>query len=373
MATDHRVLVFDVETTGTDKRLDQVIELCVQFGVDHDAEHQIWRIRPDVPIHPGAQAVHGISMDDLAGSPRFGEVADAIRAIFVGAEVLVGYNLAFDIDMLQAEFQRIGQPPLDLADKQIVDPFRLWQQCEPRSLQDAHRRFVGQEFAAAHSAAADVAATGRVLVGMLGHFGLEGDWTAIARVCEPERQSWIGPSRHLRWDPDGHAVLSFGKHAGTPLARLARGPDAGYLQWVIDKDFPIHVREVCKRATELAEADFVAWLGSAYGRPAPAPAGDHVAVDVVAVDVVAVDVVAVDVVGAADGAVAEGALAEGSAPVVEGGESVVAVVADEPAPATAIPGGEIRTAGRRKANASQGMLDLFAGLDLDAGRTRSAG
>lgn len=267
--TARRLVIFDVETTGTDKRRDQVIELCVQFGVEADAEHVTWRIRPDVEIHPGAQAVHGISMADLEGCPRFPEVAQAIRAVFTDAEVLVGYNLAFDIDMLQAEFERAGLPGLELKEKQIVDPFRLWQQCEPRSLQDAHRRFVGAEFAAAHSATADVAATGRVLRGMIASFGLVEDWSHIAQVCEPERPSWIGPSRHIRWGEDGQPVLAFGKYAGTPLHRLAHGPDANYLQWVMDKDFPPHVREVCRRSLELDADGLRAWLVEVFGEPRP--------------------------------------------------------------------------------------------------------
>ena len=98
---DRRVIVFDVETTGTDKRRDQVIELCVQFGLEGGSS-QTWRIKPAVPISPGAQAVHGISMEDLEVCPLFGMVAGAIREVFDRAEVLVGYNLAFDIEMLQA-------------------------------------------------------------------------------------------------------------------------------------------------------------------------------------------------------------------------------------------------------------------------------
>ena len=262
---DRRVIVFDVETTGTDKRQDQVIELCVQFGLEGGSS-QTWRIKPSVPIHPGAQAVHGITMEDLAFCPPFAQVAAAIREVFDRAEVLVGYNLAFDIEMLQAEFARLGLPALDLTGKQIVDPFRLWQRCEPRTLQDAHRRFVGEEFSEAHSATADVAATGRVLRGMLDRFALpSGDWGEIARVCEPERDSWVGPSRHLRWDDSGCLVIGFGKHAGVPLARLAAGPDRGYLQWIAGKDFPVHVREICARALELDGEALEAWVGETYG------------------------------------------------------------------------------------------------------------
>lgn len=262
--TAKRILVFDVETTGTDKRSDQIIELCVQFGLGEDADSRIWRIKPEVAIAPGAQAVHGISAADLADCPRFAELADEIRELFDGADVFVGYNLSFDLDMLQAEYRRLRQPPLDMGDKTIVDPFRLWQQCEPRTLMDAHRRFAGGDFAAAHSASADVAATGRVLEGMLRAFGLSSDWDEVARVCEPERKNWIGPSRHVQWNAEGAAVLGFGKHAGVPLHQLASGPNAGYLRWICDKDFPPHVREVCEKALTADPDDFFRWLRATH-------------------------------------------------------------------------------------------------------------
>ncbi len=177
--------VFDCETTGIDFTKDQVIELCVQHGLADDAPRTVWRIKPAIEIHPAAQAVHGISMEALATCPSFADVADEIARVFAKVDVFVGYNLAFDFEMLQAEYARIGHPPLDLTDKKIVDAFRLWQQFEPRSLQHAHRRFVGDSFAEAHSASADVAATGRVLAGMLREFNLAGeDWDKIARVCD---------------------------------------------------------------------------------------------------------------------------------------------------------------------------------------------
>src|SRR5262249_40380611 len=157
-----RIVVFDCETTGTDRLNDQVIELCIQRGLGDGAPSQTWRIRPAVPIHPGAQAVHGIALADLEGCPAFAAVADEIAAVFDETDVIVGYNIAFDIDMLQAEYTRIGKAMLDLTGKKVVDAFRLWQQCEPRSLQHAHLRFVGAGFEAAPTAPADVAATGRV-------------------------------------------------------------------------------------------------------------------------------------------------------------------------------------------------------------------
>jgi DNA polymerase-3 subunit epsilon len=293
---DEGVLVFDVETTGTDPRVDQIIELCVQYGLDHDGGSatvrsldgsrgaHTWRFRPAVTIHPGAQAVHGISAEDLEDCPPFAACADEITAIFAGARVVVGYNIAFDIQMLQAEYERIGRAAVDFTGKTIVDAFRLWQQFEPRSLQHAHLRFVGDSFASAHSASADVAATGRVLRGMLRRFGLlASDWDEVAKACDPQgrlksfaRSSWVGPSRHLRWDDQGQIVLNFGRHAGIPVLAMARS-DPGYLRSVIDRDFPPHVAEICRRALELAarrdgERELVSWARQRYGQAAPTEA-----------------------------------------------------------------------------------------------------
>jgi DNA polymerase-3 subunit epsilon len=271
-----RIIVFDCETTGIDFARDQVIELCVQHGLGDAATSRTWRLKPAVPIHPAAQAIHGISIEDLADCGSFADHVDEIIGLFADAEVIIGYNLAFDIDMLQAELVRVGRPLLDLTGKKVVDAFRLWQHVEPRSLQHAHRRFVGDAFDAAHSASADVAATGRVLVGMLRSFKLDGqDWSQIASVCDPldrlrsaERASWVGPSRHLRWDKDV-IVVGFGKYTGAVLHELAAGPDRSFLRWVIERDFPPHVTEICRAALDLPRDELLTWARERYGQPAP--------------------------------------------------------------------------------------------------------
>ena len=127
-ASANQIVVFDVETTGTDRTCDQVIELCAQFGLGDDAPSRTWRFKPSVAISPGAQAVHGITAEALADCPSFADCIDELTTVFANANVFVGYNLAFDIDMLAAEFTRLGRTPVDFSEKTIVDPFRLWQQ-----------------------------------------------------------------------------------------------------------------------------------------------------------------------------------------------------------------------------------------------------
>lgn len=263
-----KVIVLDVETTGKERQADQVIELCLQLGVDAGAASRTWRIRPSVPIHPEATSVHGIKMEDLVDCPSFADAAVEFRPLLEAADVLVGYNVAFDIDMLQAEFARAGLPPLDLVGKRVVDVLRLWHHVEPRTLVAAHAKFCGEDLTDAHQAAADVAATARVLLAMLEKFELSGkEWSEIAAISDPfkGRSSWIGPSSHVQWDERGVVVFGFGKHKGCRVDQA----DVGFLRWIQGKDFPPHVKEICDAATRCTSEGFTAWITTRYPRQLP--------------------------------------------------------------------------------------------------------
>jgi len=279
---DTSVLVIDVESTGVNKAVDQVIELAVQYGfgtVDEatgraiPAPTTVWRFKPTVPIHPGAQRVHGISEVMLADASPFSAHASRIAELLDEAVVLIGYNIAFDLEMLNAEFQRAGADAIDVMRKHVVDPYRLWQRHEPRNLAEAHRRFVGGDFDNAHSAVADIAATGRVALGMIDAFALHGkDWGEIADLCDPDRKMWLGGSNHFKWVwADGPVapptvILAFGKHKDTPVPELA-ATNAGYLRWMQKQDFPPHVKLICQRACSMRPQAFLAWAAASYPPP----------------------------------------------------------------------------------------------------------
>lgn len=258
------VVIFDIETTGLSSDRDQIIELSFQRGLSEGDPQQSWRIKPEVPISPQAQAVHGISLGDLLDCPKFSDLAPEIYKALDSCDTLMGYNIEFDLNFVQAELRRAKHQELELSKKTLLDPMRLWQSCEPRRLEDAYQRFIGKKLEKAHSSAADVRATGLVFTGMLKSFQLDQkDWDAIVKLATPMKRSWIGPSHHIQWR-EGVAILGFGKHYGKPIAALAQESKGEYLKWMLERDFPEHVRSIAAEALKRPSSDFEQWLASTY-------------------------------------------------------------------------------------------------------------
>lgn len=262
---DLQIVVLDVESTGKEKATDQIIELCLRFGVTPEASSRTWRIRPTIAIHPEATQVHGIKAEDLVESPPFTTAAIEFLPLLANAHVIVGYNVAFDLDLLQADLTRASLPPLDLTGKQVIDVLRLWHHVEPRTLMAAHQKFCNTPLTNAHQAEADVAATARVLMAMLDLFGLaNSSWPEIAAISNPfsKRSAWLGPSPHIQWDESGAVIFGFGKYKGSQVARC----DRGFLRWILARDFPPHVKKICTVALE-RNAQFTDWITTFYPRP----------------------------------------------------------------------------------------------------------
>ncbi len=266
--TDNRhLIVIDVETTGLRLDHDQIIECAVQVGLDGHDSPFTQRFKPTVSISPEAHAKHGISLNDLQGCPVFADHAKCIRDIIEAAQIIVGYNMSIDLKILQAEFERAGQDSIDLSKKHIVDLYKLWQRSEPRTLQDAYRRFVGGKYENEHNADADVRATSQVLPGMLESFKLtRKSCEALVHICDPERRKWIGSSMHFQWEGD-IPTFGFGMHAGAPLAEIASGPNASYLSWMIEKNFPDDVKVVCNAAMQNNATNLRDWIVNRFGPP----------------------------------------------------------------------------------------------------------
>jgi DNA polymerase-3 subunit epsilon len=120
-----RSVLFDTETTGLDPLLgDRVIEFAaIELINDLPTDRQFHRlIHPERDVPPESTRVHGITLTDLEGKPRFAEVADDILA-FIGDDPLVAHNAGFDFGFMDAEFSRLGRPKLDRA--RMIDTLAL--------------------------------------------------------------------------------------------------------------------------------------------------------------------------------------------------------------------------------------------------------
>jgi DNA polymerase-3 subunit epsilon len=139
-----RSVLFDTETTGLDPLTgDRLIEFAaIELINDLPTDRFLHRlVHPERDIPPEASRVHGMTLADLEGKPKFAEVAADILA-FIADDPLVAHNAPFDFGFLDAEFARIGRPKLDRA--RMIDTLVLAKQRfpgMPNSLDALCRRF----------------------------------------------------------------------------------------------------------------------------------------------------------------------------------------------------------------------------------------
>lgn len=167
-----REIIFDTETTGLDNRQDRVIEI---GGIELDNHFPTGRsfhvyINPgDRKVHPDALAVHGISDDFLKDKPLFGDIAGDLIEFFGDAR-WVAHNATFDMGFINAEFARLGLPPVsgDL----VTDTLALARRKHPmgpNSLDALCRRYgIDNSHRTKHGALLDSELLAEVYIEMIG-------------------------------------------------------------------------------------------------------------------------------------------------------------------------------------------------------------
>ena len=130
-----RQIVLDTETTGLEvAQGHRIIEIgCVELSHRRATGRHFHRyLNPERDVDAGARAVHGLSREDLAGKPRFAEIADEFTQFITGAELII-HNASFDVGFLDAEFARLpGASPLRIAALcQVLDTLSLARAMHP--------------------------------------------------------------------------------------------------------------------------------------------------------------------------------------------------------------------------------------------------
>ena len=94
------IVVFDVETTGLDPGIDEILQFS---AIDGDGNTLLnTYVRPYVKEEwPDAAKVNGITSEMVKDAPYPHELIPIVKGIFESAELLISYNGVFDIGFLQ--------------------------------------------------------------------------------------------------------------------------------------------------------------------------------------------------------------------------------------------------------------------------------
>jgi DNA polymerase III subunit epsilon len=126
-----REIIFDTETTGLESKQDRIIEIGGVELFNHFPTGKTLHIfiNPgDRKVHPDALAIHGITDEFLKDKPVFADVVQEIIDFFDGAK-WVAHNATFDMGFINAEFERLGIPPV--SNDQVIDTLSMARRKHP--------------------------------------------------------------------------------------------------------------------------------------------------------------------------------------------------------------------------------------------------
>jgi len=226
------LVIFDLETTGTDISKDRIVQIAWlrigEGGVVHEEESIL--VNPMIPIPVSASEVHGIYDKDVENAPTFKEISDKVLKAFDGADI-GGYNIIrFDIPLLAEEMLRAGKS-FSVEGRNIVDSYVIYTKNNPRTLSAAYKEYTGKEADNAHDALADVHMVAEVISRQVeSHKALKGSISGAAAFSSyGDKSSLCGKFINK----EGEWYFNFGKHRGNPVLS-----HKDYLDWMLSANFP---------------------------------------------------------------------------------------------------------------------------------------
>jgi len=128
-----RQIFLDTETTGLDPALGhRIIEIAAVEVVNRRPTQNRFHayLNPEREIDPGAQQVHGITLEFLQDKPRFAEVVDEMLDFVAGAELVI-HNAPFDVGFLNRELGLLGREKIESACEAITDTLKMAKELRP--------------------------------------------------------------------------------------------------------------------------------------------------------------------------------------------------------------------------------------------------
>ena len=254
------LLFFDIESTGLNIASDSIIELCfVKIMPGGEQRVKTWRVKPwdyindcQREINPSAQAVHGISAEDVADKPTFYEISEEVAEWLTGSD-LAGFNSAkFDLPMLAEEIERVRrgsrmlpakEVAIDLHAMQMVDVQNIFHMMEPRTLKAAYMFYCGKELENAHAAEADTLATYEVLKSQLDRYSgdprIENNMDKLARFTTKQRT--VDYAGRIILNENNEPCVNFGKNKGMTVKEVFKA-DPSFNGRIQDGVYPLDTK-----------------------------------------------------------------------------------------------------------------------------------
>lgn len=234
MKLEKPIVYFDLETTGLSTTEDRIVEIyMIKENLDRTEEQFYSRFNPSPVIIPAeAEAIHGISNEDLKDEPKFNEKAEEILKFIEGCD-LCGYNIInFDLPMLIEEFIRC-KIIFNHRNYRIFDSYKIWMYYEPRNLNGASRRFLKEDIVEAHRAKNDVAATKRIFHEQYNQLFSEDTLTETFHKST-ELDKKLDLSGKFMKTEEGSIILTFGKYSDKTVNEVF-SVDPSYFKWIFEK------------------------------------------------------------------------------------------------------------------------------------------
>ena len=240
------IILFDLETTGTDINKDRIVEISyIKVYPNGNEESRNMRINPGMHIPESSSQVHGIKDEDVKDCPLFKDIAKNLSKVFEGCDV-AGFNSnRFDIPLLVEEFLRAGVD-LDLRKHKFIDVQNIYHKLEKRTLIAAYKYYCGKNLEDAHSALADTKATYEVLQAQLDHYPeeLKNDVDFLSEFSTMVKT--VDFAGRMAYDDNGNEIFTFGKYKGMKVTDVLHR-DPGYFGWILQGDFTLDTkRELMK-------------------------------------------------------------------------------------------------------------------------------
>lgn len=236
----------DVETTGDDPEIDYIIQIGI-VKVNTDGQRKEWEtfVKPPIPIPSKITEITSIKDEHVANAKTFKELAPILYKGLSDCDICA-YQAKFDVNFLKKEFKRAGY---NWKHGKLVDPYRIFNRKQPRSLSSAVEFYLGREHKGAHTALADATAALDVFEAQLEkHLEIPRSVDKIHyELFEKPAPGYYDAEKKIR-DRNGILSFTFGKFKNTPLSNVS----TDYFQWVVssDSDFSDRVKEVCKLELE---------------------------------------------------------------------------------------------------------------------------